>query len=681
MANDLQLSLLGGFECRTNKGELVRFPTRKVRALCAWLALHADDPQPRNSLAALLWGEQSDAAARLNLRKGLSRLRACLPGAAADSLVAYDDQVVLLTDRVTVDVPCFRGCAEDATPASLERAAALYRGSLLEGFPECGEVFDERIAGERQRLEDVYCSVLHQLLEHYTATGAIESGVQTALRLLSIDPFQEHVHQTLMRLYRYLGRPGSALAQYHRCRALLAEELGVEPSAGTEQLKTTLLDGETLPDSTANDEQSLCTRPALSPPPHAAEYPACACPRSGRPTVAVLSFAAATQDHDLRLLGDGMAEDIAIELGRFRELDVIAPPSALTYRNAAAPPERIGKELGSTCVVTGTLREAARRLSITICLVDTATGRQLWAERYIRCRDDMFELQDEIVRGLVAELAGRIEVDRLAAARRKTPAELEAYDLWLRGRAALRRADLTALTEARRYFQQAIARDPHFGRPYVGLALAQINEWACFSWNHWVFPRQDVLDHVHRALELDEYDQHAHCVLAMTQLYGGDYEAARSGLMRALELNANDTDVLAHAALGLTLIGDHAAAVEYGTKALRLAPHHPDWYATFAGMALFNARHYVEAIATMAPAPEAICNTAAFIAAAEAHRGRTERCTAYRDTVYRHYRRELQRGNLPERMSCIDWLLAVDPFRLDDDVAHYVDGLRKAGFR
>lgn len=682
MADDLQISLLGDFQCRTTSGEIVHFPTRKVRALLAWLALHTDAPQPRDSLAALLWGEQSDTAARLNLRKALSRLRACLPESGRHCLITQDDRVTLRTGQVAVDVAEFRRCAEEATPASLERAGALYRGPLLHGFPECGEVFDDWIAAERQRLEDTYCAVLHRLLEHHAATGAIESGVQTALRLLSIDPLQEHVHQTLMRLYLYLGRPGSALAQYRRCRALLEEELGVGPSTETEQLKATLLEGQALPAATLTDDPPPEARQAGSPWEHAGGYraPTPASPRSGRPMVAVLSFALSTEDHDLRLLGDGMAEDIAIELGRFRELDVIAPPSALAYRDAAAPPERIGRELGTSCVVSGSLREAANRLRVSVRLVDTATGRQLWAERYVRRRNEMFELQDEIVHRLVAELAGRIEDDRLAAARRKAPAELEAYDLWLRGRATLRRADLKALTEARTHFQQAITRDPHFGRPHVGLALAQINEWACFSWNHWVFPRQEVLEHVYRALELDEYDQHAHCVLAMAQLYGGDYESARRGLLRALELNPNDADVLAHAALGLTLIGDHEPAVEHGRNALRLAPHSPDWYTTFAGMALFNARDYEQAIATMAPAPEAICNTSAFIAAAEAHLGRSKRCTAYRDTVYRHYRRELERGTLSAQTSCVDWLLTVDPFRREDDLAHYVDGLRRAGF-
>jgi Flp pilus assembly protein TadD len=210
--------------------------------------------------------------------------------------------------------------------------------------------------------------------------------------------------------------------------------------------------------------------------------------------------------------------------------------------------------------------------------------------------------------------------------------------------------------------------------------MACLNEWACFSWNHWFFLRQEALNFARRAVELDDRDHRAHCILGVARLYGRDYEGARRQLLRALELNPNDADVLAHAAVAMALIGDHDVAVAAGRSALRLAPHHPEWYAAFAGIALFAARLHEEAIATMAPAPEALCNTPAFIAAAYAHLGQTEACAAHRDTVYRHHRRQLARGMFPQGMSCIDWLLAMDPFQRGSDLAHYAEGLRKAGF-
>jgi tetratricopeptide (TPR) repeat protein len=210
--------------------------------------------------------------------------------------------------------------------------------------------------------------------------------------------------------------------------------------------------------------------------------------------------------------------------------------------------------------------------------------------------------------------------------------------------------------------------------------MAHLNEWACFTWNHWVFPKQEVLDLARKAVALDDHDHRAHCILGVAQLYAGDYPAARQQVQRALALNPSDADVLTHGAWALAIIGEHDLAVETGRRALRLAPHHPEWYATFVGIALFAARRHEEAIETMAPAPEALCNTPAFIAAAHAHLGQVESCASHRQTVFRHHGRQQARGMFPGDMSCIDWLLAMDPFQQAADVEHYADGLRRAGF-
>jgi hypothetical protein len=99
-----------------------------------------------------------------------------------------------------------------------------------------------------------------------------------------------------------------------------------------------------------------------------------------------------------------------------------------------------------------------------------------------------------VVRGTAGTVVGEIEDARLAAAKSRPPGDLAAYDLWLRGWSALRRADLAAIGEARQLFQQAVARDPHFARAYAGLAMAHLNEWACLSWNHWFFLRKEAMD-------------------------------------------------------------------------------------------------------------------------------------------------------------------------------------------
>lgn len=351
---------------------------------------------------------------------------------------------------------------------------------------------------ERRRLDEMLRDALERLLDHYVITGGIDRAIQIALRLFALDFLQEAVHRTLIRLYMYQDRVGSALDQYRRCRDLLDQELGVGPDPQTERLRAELLkllpgdaaDGDGAPARERDDlpERPLLVRAAARRRPDQRFEP------TGRPSIAVLSFAGAGKEETWRHLGDGMAEDIATGLGRFRELDVIAPTSALAYRDALVPPERAGAELGTAYVLEGRLRSSGGGLRATVRLVETETARQLWAERCDFAPNAIFSVQDRLACRIVGTLIGQIEQVRLQAAKRRPPADLAAYDLWLRGWSALKRPDLAAIREARRFFQQALAVDPHFARAYVGLAMAHLNEWACFSWNHSFVLHKEALD-------------------------------------------------------------------------------------------------------------------------------------------------------------------------------------------
>jgi DNA-binding SARP family transcriptional activator len=672
----LTIALLGGFECHLAGGDALAVPTEKARALLAYLAVHAGQRQPRDKLAALLWGDQPDGQARANLRKALSRLRQALPGRVQGCLVLDRAGLGARPDALALDVARFEALAQDGTPESLEQAARLHRGPFLDGLGDCGETFNDWLMAQRQRLDETLQHVLRRLVDHYVVTGAVERAIQVALRLLALDPLEEGTHRALMRLYLQQDRIGPALEQYRRCREVLARELGVEPSAETEKLRGELL---RVRHDSALEHDDLPGRA------HVIEAGAEARARrrarpTGRPGIVVLPPAPAEDDEAQRRLGEGLAEDIATELGRFRELDIMAPATARAYRRLAVPPARVGAELATTYVLDGSLRAGGDRLRLTVCLVESATGRQVWAERYDCARAGMLQVQDDVVRRIVGTLAGRVEDERLAVARRLRPEDGDAYDLWLQGWSTLKRADRAAIQQARDFFQRAVARDPGFARAYSGLALALWTEWACFSWSPWVFLQQEGLDLARKAVQLDDRDHRAHCILGVSHLYAGDYEAARRHLCRALDLNPSDADVLAHASFGMALVGDHALAVETGRTALRLQPHHPDWYAGLIGIALFGARLHEEAIETMAPAPEAFCSAPAFMAAAHAHLGREGEAARYRQTVYRHYRNRLARREFGEGTSCVAWLLGIDPFRRAEDVAHYAEGLRRAGF-
>lgn len=241
----LSLDLLGGFRARLESGEVLTFQTKKAQALLAYLALPLGKAHPRDKLAALLWGEMRDEQARSNLRHALFDLRRNLSAAASPALLTTGETVALDPAAVDLDVAAFARLVGEGTPAAIEQATALYQGDLLAGLTVKEEAFETWLTDERARLRELAIEALAKLLSHQGKGGAAEAAVRTALQLLTLDPLQETVHRTLMRLHVGLGRRGTALRQYQHCVAVLQRELGIEPEAETKQLYQEILQERT----------------------------------------------------------------------------------------------------------------------------------------------------------------------------------------------------------------------------------------------------------------------------------------------------------------------------------------------------------------------------------------------------------------------------------------------------
>jgi DNA-binding SARP family transcriptional activator len=237
----LSFTLLGGFQARLASGKPLTLPRKKTQALLAYLALHPGQAHSRDKLAALLWGERGEEQARNSLRQALFALREALPATRPPALVTQGETVALDPAAVDSDVAAFERLLDDRTPNALARAAALYGGDLLDGFSLKEVAFEEWLSGERERLRQQAVEALGQLLASQEKTAAAEPAIRTAIRLLAVEPVQEPVHRTLMRLYARQGRWGAALRQYHLCVDLLRRELGVEPEGETQRLYQAIL--------------------------------------------------------------------------------------------------------------------------------------------------------------------------------------------------------------------------------------------------------------------------------------------------------------------------------------------------------------------------------------------------------------------------------------------------------
>jgi len=239
--NQLMLSLLGGFEARIGSGSPIAVPTRKAQALFAYLALTADQTHPRDKLAALLWPDTPPASARNALRQTLFVLRKALSPAARGGLVMRGDAITLAAGAVQTDVVAFERAVAESTPSGLDRAAGLYRGDLLAGLGVVAPTFEDWLMSERERLRELALEAFARLLAHQRAAGTTAPAIQSAIRLLALDPLQEAVHRSLMRLYVQLGRRDTALRQYQECVEILRRELAVEPESETKELYQEIL--------------------------------------------------------------------------------------------------------------------------------------------------------------------------------------------------------------------------------------------------------------------------------------------------------------------------------------------------------------------------------------------------------------------------------------------------------
>lgn len=237
----LHLELLGGFSARLDGGRPCVLPTRKVQALLAYLALPPGRFHSREKLTALLWGDTTESQARQSFRQALASLRRILGDREGPWLLTRGDTLALDPKAVAVDVAELEAALADGSRSALGRAGALYKGDLLDGFNVDEAPFEEWRIVERERLREAALEGLAKLLADQTHAGPPEAAIQTALRILAMDPLQEAVHRVLMRLLLKQGRRAAALQQYQVCVGWLQRELGTEPEEDTRQLYQEIL--------------------------------------------------------------------------------------------------------------------------------------------------------------------------------------------------------------------------------------------------------------------------------------------------------------------------------------------------------------------------------------------------------------------------------------------------------
>lgn len=518
----LYLYLLGGFRLEGTAAEEIELKARKSQALLAYLACCAGSRQSRDKLAGLLWGGSCNKLARSNLRQALVSIRravACMP----EPVVLKSGPTVYVdTRQIELDVTEFDRLCDDVSLESKQQASGIYQGDFLDGFTLDEPEFEQWMLCERRRLRERQIQLLQTLLEAWCDRADYQQGIETANKLLAMDPLQESVHVILMRAYHALGRQRGVIQQFEACKEVFQRELESEPSTEAHAVyrelmshpiirvaKHELATGWDTPaalpvngdDSGSVPNQisivgpvfnpGFYTRPGVattllllllsagswllwtsaeSPDTSQAALTDSNFSMPERPSIAVLPLMNIDGEGEQRYFSDGLSEDVRTDLSRISGLIVIASSSSFSYRDSQLEFKDIARALGVDYLLHGSVQKSGDRVRINAKLMDAETGAYVWSDRYDRNFTEILALQDEITRTIVRELAVTltlVEEEQFALTRN---VDVDAYDQLLRGLQPLRQFTAEGLVEARAYFNRALALDPNYADGYAILA-------------------------------------------------------------------------------------------------------------------------------------------------------------------------------------------------------------------
>lgn len=543
------LRLLGAAVLETEAGSGPGPLTR--RHPLALLALLASDPSrglSRAKIVGLLWPESPERRAR-------SRLNTCVYHArravGQETLVSSSGELRLRQGRLDCDLWSFRRALEADRP---ERAVELYGGPFLDGFePPDSSLFEKWLDQEQSRLRAAYRKALGTLASEAEEREDPEAAARWWQERFLDDPYDAEVALRLMDALAAQGKRAAALVAGQEHVRRLEEDLGMEPSSR-------VLEGLARvrrPDAVAASGE----RRAETPP----------------GSLAILPFDATEGSEDARDFAVGLHADLLTDLSRIPSLLVISRTSVLPYRDSDSSVTEIGAELGVRHVLEGEVQEAGDRVRLRVQLIDAENDTHLWAKRWDRELSvaNLFELQSELTREIVARLEIELApADGRGSERPPTP-DLEAYRLYVTGRTHLGQRTMSSMERAVELFRAAIGRDGRYAAARAGLgeALALLVSYGHRAPEPALDEAERAADH---AVELDPSLAAAHSALGLVDFVAQRGPRALRSLYRAVELRPGDSEGLKSLALALGPLGLWEEGLLHMERAARIDPYSPE---------------------------------------------------------------------------------------------------------
>lgn len=587
-ARGLQVRLLGPVSVLRD-GEPCSLPrSRKVIGLLAYLALERT-PQSRSRLCDLLWALPSDP--RGELRWCLSKLRGLIDDGDRRRVVTSSGALVALdfTDAL-VDVLEVERTAErdlsQQSPARLAESFELFRGELLEGVElESSPELTAWLSARRQRFRELRVAFAAELSRR--AVPGTEDAWRRLETWCALAPLDEHAQQAM--LGALLAAQRSREADEHVARVIRGfEQEGVDWAPlrawwSTERARATAL--RAAPSSRVETAKALDVVLASAPAPTSN---AAATPR--RASVAIMPFSELGSAVASSQLGHGLTDDIITRLAKLRALFVIARGTTYALGERGIEPLEAGRILGIDYVVSGRIRRAGPRVSLTVELAETARARIVWTDELACEAQATFAVLDAVVNRIVAAIAEEIEAAECQRAILKPPNSLDAWEAYHRGLWHMYRFRGPDNRDAERFFRASLELDPTFARAHAGLSFTHFQN---------VFlgltPDRDrqlrlALETAAESLATDDRDPAAHWAMGRALWLRGEQHESLLELQRSIDLSPNFA--LGHYTLGFvqSQSGDPRRAIESTNTSRELSPFDPLQFGMLGSRAVAHLR-------------------------------------------------------------------------------------------
>jgi adenylate cyclase len=318
---------------------------------------------------------------------------------------------------------------------------------------------------------------------------------------------------------------------------------------------------------------------------------------SERPSIAVLPFMNMSGDPEQEYFADGISEDIITGLSKLRWFFVIARNSSFAYKGKTVDVKRAARELGVRYVLEGSVRKGGNRVRITAQLIDAATGNHVWADRYDGDLTDIFALQDDITKKVVAAIEPKLLEAEGIRSQNRSPEDLGAWNMVIHANSLFWRLTKTDGETAIAILRKAVERYPDYAPAHSMLAFAILVS-RLLGWTLIAPPVKEAATLAARAAELDDSDPWAHLALGYVAFMMRRTDGAQQEYQRAIDLNPNFAAAHGYLGYALAMAERTDEAIAHLEQAIRMSPHDPQNAIFNMGLAVahYVAGRYAEAV-------------------------------------------------------------------------------------